>query len=309
MGSPLSLFCCSYKRDYLRCRRLIESVTQFNSDLLPFVLSVPSADTALFADIARDHGVELVSQEDLWASTPSAAKARFSQVPGGLRQQVLKSEAWRLVDAEVILVLDSDCVFIRPFALGEMISLDDGIPFTVAHDGSSYLEFVRDFGPQRGIHEHERDRAPIRELFGNTETKLDFGYAPFIWSRRVWEEFDQRYLKPHNQTLLEFFQRHPQEFTVYGEALLSLRSIPFRPIPPLFKPYHYEHEYWLDQWKGIQQEDIAREYMGVVYQSNWQFDWDYEPPIKSFPSRAALRWRRSVRWLLTKIRFKSLPTL
>lgn len=305
MRLPLALFCCSYRRDYLRCQRLLKSVARFDAESTPFYLSVPAADRDLFESLVGATRTQIITQEDLWAATPSSAKASFSEVSGGIRQQVLKSEAWRVVNAEVLLVLDSDCVFLRPFFARDMLSAEDGAPLTVAHDGSSYLDFVRCYGPRRGIDEHEADRAPIRRFFGNDQRQLDFGYAPFIWSRQVWLDFEQRYLVPANETLLDFFRRHPQEFTVYGEALLAMDTVPFRPIPPLFRPYHYEHEYWLDQWQGIDEAHIAEKQLGVVYQSNWQFELDYTPPPKPWTSRAALQWRRFSRWLLTRARFQA----
>jgi len=302
MSLPLALFCCSYRRDLLRCQRLLESIDRFNSEAIPFFLSVPAGEVDLFAPLLRGTRTQIITQENLWAATPSSGKASFSEVPGGLRQQVLKSEAWRLIDAEVLLVLDSDCVFLRPFTSSDMVSAEDGAPFTVAHDGLSYLDFVRQYGPRRGVHEHEGDRAPIRNFFGNNRCHLDFGYAPFIWSRDVWLEFDRRYLMPNNETLLDFFKRHPQEFTVYGEALLAMGVVPFRPIPPLFRPYHYEHEYWLDQWRGITEAQLSQRHLGVVYQSNWQFELDFMPPTKPWPSKVALQWRRLSRWLTTRLR-------
>jgi hypothetical protein len=305
MSLPLALFCCSYRRDFLRCQRLMDSIRRFNVESLPVFLSVPAAEVDLFAPLVKSLPSQIIAQEDLWAATPSSARASFFQVPGGLRQQVLKSEAWRIVDARTLLVLDSDCVFLRPFFTNDMLSAEDGAAFTVAHDGSSYLDFVRTYGPRRGLDEHEADRNPIRRFFGNDQCQLDFGYAPFIWSRDVWCEFERRYLLPAQETVLEFFKRHPQEFTVYGEALLATGIVPFRPIPPLFRPYHYEHEYWLDQWQGVDEAHIAQRHVGVVYQSNWQFALDYMPHKKSWASRVALQWRRLSRWVLTRARFLS----
>lgn len=42
------LFCRYYHDDVLRARRLLESVTKFNTEGLPLYLAVPAADVPLF---------------------------------------------------------------------------------------------------------------------------------------------------------------------------------------------------------------------------------------------------------------------
>jgi len=64
--------------------------------------------------------------------------------------------------------------------------------------------------------------------------------------------------------------------------------------------YHYEHQLWTDQVLGCKEEILAHDYLGVVYQSNWESWGDYGPSKKSF---ASLVWR-SVKRALKKIQFK-----
>jgi hypothetical protein len=64
--------------------------------------------------------------------------------------------------------------------------------------------------------------------------------------------------------------------------------------------YHYEHQLWADQVLGYQQNVLAHDYLGVVYQSNWESWGDYGPSNKSLLS---LIWR-SVKRILKKIQFK-----
>ena len=63
----------------------------------------------------------------------------------------------------------------------------------------------------------------------------------------------------------------------YGEALIKSKVIGYIPIKPLFKVYHYEWQYIQDQKKGIDVNELTNNYIGVIYQSNWdkRLDSDY----------------------------------
>jgi hypothetical protein len=51
--------------------------------------------------------------------------------------------------------------------------------------------------------------------------------------------------------------------------LLKYRPIPLLPREPIFKAYLYFEEYERDQRDGMTEAELARFYLGVVYQSNW----------------------------------------
>ena len=48
------LYCKSYRNDFLRLKRLLVSVEQFNADRLPFYISTPKADKATLEEILGD---------------------------------------------------------------------------------------------------------------------------------------------------------------------------------------------------------------------------------------------------------------
>jgi hypothetical protein len=64
--------------------------------------------------------------------------------------------------------------------------------------------------------------------------------------------------------------------------------------------YHYEHQLWADQLLGYTEAILAKDYLGVVYQSNWESWGDYGPSKKSISSRVV----RSAKRLLKKLYFK-----
>jgi len=135
---------------------------------------------------------------------------------------------------------------------------------------------------------------------GRKGVTYDFGYAPFLWSGKVWESLDTNYLTPNGMNFLDAVLLCGSEFTWYGESLINFRAIPIYPREQLFMHYHYEHQLWAHQVLGLKEELLAHDYLGVVYQSNWESWGDYGPSNKSIPSRV---WR-SIKRVLKKTQFK-----
>ena len=46
-------------------------------------------------------------------------------------------------------------------------------------------------------------------------------------------------------------------------------SIDFLPIKPIFKVYHYDWQYVEDKKRGIDNDKLKEDYLGVIIQSNW----------------------------------------
>jgi hypothetical protein len=128
----------------------------------------------------------------------------------------------------------------------------------------------------------------------------DFGYAPFLWSRKVWAALDQYHLSPNNISLLEAILSCDSEFTWYGESLIKFQVIPIYPREQLFKHYHYEHQFWQDRAMGYKEDILKYDYLGVVYQSNWQTWEDFGASNKSLSSRIL----RAIKRFLKLVRFK-----
>lgn len=297
---PIVLYCCSFSRDVLRARRLAQSVAAHNREKIPFYISVPRRDVDLFRASLDAEPVHLITQEEVIAANPALDAARVLAMPGGFQQQIVKSEFWRLGHAPNYLSLDSECVFIRDFGRRDFIVQDD-VPYSIVHEGRDLLQSTTRFGPRRVRDEFLADRLAIMREMGREGVVYDYGYSPYLWSARVWQDLDRNFAAPQGLTFADLVERHPSEFTWYGEALMKYRSIPLWPREQLFRHYHYEHQYWLDQMLGMGTSILARDHMGIVYQSNWETWADYGPSRKSLPSRIA----RSMKRVARKIQFMS----
>ena len=266
--ASIVLFCKSYRDDVLRAKQLIRSVEKFNTEGLPLYVSVPSADVPLFKEKCAGLRFHLLADEEIIAANPLLDSQSFAELPGGLAQQVVKSEFWRLGHASNYVCLDSDCCFLRPFAKSDFIA-PDGTPYTVMNESKELLHFAE----VAGLPKIERDRAreceEIMSLFGRSGRFWDFGPIPVVWSAQVWRDLDEKYLRTRGQNFIDAIRQHPSELRWYGEALLAYRGIPLIPVEPLFRCYHYEEQYYFWRRAGETDEQIAKHYLGSVMQSNW----------------------------------------
>lgn len=291
MALPVALYCKSYREDVLRAKRLIESVQQHNEDRLPLYVSVPQSDIALFREKCAELQFTLLPDEDVIAAHPGLDRAVFAGLPGRISQQIVKAEFWRTGFSDTYVCLDSDCYFLRPFRATEFVSADD-TPYTVMHEAKELLNFAELADMQKIASHRGRECAEIKGLFSRQGRCWDFGPVPVVWSGRVWKDLAERFLQPRGMTIIDAIKAHPGELRWYGEALLAFGSIPILPIEPLFRCYHYEEQFHFWKRLGETEESIARNYLGVCMQSNWDKELDL---VKRFRfSKLRRRIKRAV---------------
>jgi hypothetical protein len=93
---------------------------------------------------------------------------------------------------------------------------------------------------------------------------------------------------------------HP-ETQIYIEALLKFRAIDLYPKEPLFRVYYNLWHYYLFKRLGERESRLKENFMGVVYQSNWQLELDYKYSGKSFFSMILKKTKRLLRYLQSYI--------
>ena len=293
------LYSCTFSRDLLRTVRMVESVTRHNVTKIPFYISVPNEEVPLFQEKLKAYPVTIFGEQEIFRANPKLDIKKLYEVPGGIRQQVIKSEFWRLGKSENYLVLDADCVFIRDFDESDFIAKDN-IPYSVIHEGRDLLQSTDQFGPKKTRQHFLADREPIKAAIGRSGITYDYGYAPFLWSAKVWKSFDDNYLTPKKINFLDAILHCGSEFTWYGESLVNYQAIPIYPREQLFKHYHYENQLWIDKVLGYSEKHLSKDYLGVVYQSNWEIWKHFGSKKKNIFS---LSWRY-FRGVIKKIKFK-----
>jgi hypothetical protein len=298
-----ALVCKSHRRDVLRVQRLLDSLAANNPERLPVVVIVPEQDQALFQEHLAGHTFELLSDETVVAAHPQAAErdllARYRATPGYRSQQVVKAEAWRVLGCSAYLCVDSDTVFLKPALRADFIA-PDGHPYTLMHQSRELMQLAVNRGHGSVLHAFKAESEQLKQWFGRIGPDFDFGPQPLIWSARVWADLHERHLAPRGWTLWDAIDFAPSEIRWYGEALLACQSIPLHPIEPLFRVYHHEWQWLLLRSLGETDQTLQAQFIGVVYQSNWEVELD--PPgtrsALSLLGRRLKRLRRRIqnRW-------------
>ena len=261
----LALYCKSYRNDLERVKKLADSIERYNQDNLPFYISVPTQDYTLFKD-AKIPATDLLVDEDIYQ-----AEGR-----GWIQQQIVKSNFWRLNLSENYVCLDSDSYFIKPFKESDFIAYED-VPYTVMHEQKELFEWADKnlhFDPQEGFNKEKDD---VMALFNREYKKRwDFGPSPTIWSKKVWLALEESYIKPNNLSFEKLIEFCPSEFTWYGEALLAFRPFEILPVQPLFKVFHYPGQFIQAKQQGYTEQIYAKNYYGIILQSNFNAPINYE---------------------------------
>ena len=128
--NKISLYCKSYSKDVHRAKQLLDSIMKYNSDNIPFFISVPSNDINLFKNILGTTGYYLIKDEDIDIENG-----------GWIGQQIVKSQFWRMELCENYVCIDSDCFFIKPFYINDFM-FDDDTPYTICHEYKSFFEML-----------------------------------------------------------------------------------------------------------------------------------------------------------------------
>jgi hypothetical protein len=290
------LYCKSYRKDFLRLKRLLQSITQHNRDHISFYISTPQSDHDLLVQLIGSDGYQWVSDESIIQANVGAPIGVEQNKSGSLTQQIVKSEFWRLGLCENYVCLDSDCIFIKDFKKSDFLA-DDGNPFTVIYQNKEYFQLAVDRGfakaPLQLIAEGDR----VKSLFGRRGPNYYCPCPPFIWSAKVWRSLEESYLKPRSLTFWGICTPEHPETLLYLEALLNFKAIPLYPIEQLFRIYYYDWHFFLFRRIGETQEKLKENYLGVIYQSSWDLGMDYGASQKSIFSRALKKLKRVGRYL------------
>jgi hypothetical protein len=298
--TDIVLYCKSYRKDFLRLKRLLASIEQLNRDGIPFYISTPEVERELLLQVVGNNGYHWVSDESIVAANPRVKLGIEKERSGSLSQQVIKSEFWRLGIAENYVCLDSDCVFITDFSKQHFLA-DDSVPYTVIYENKEFYQLADNRGRSKVFQNLYTESENVKALFGRSGPNYYCPCPPFIWSSKVWQSFDTEYLEPRGITFWEYSQSDRPETLTYLEALLKFKAIPVYAIEQLFRVYYYDWHYFLLKRLGETEEKLKQHFLGVVYQSNWNAELDYGGSTKSAASRFIRKLKRIGRYLQSHI--------
>jgi hypothetical protein len=288
---PIVLFCKSYSKDLYRTLRLARSIDQFNTENLPFYISVPSEDMALFTEHLLDTSARIICDDSIILSNPKHDLQKIKALHGGTSQQIIKSEFWRLGISDNYLCIDSDSMFIGEFGAANFMA-DSETPYTVIDEGKELLNEALENNKKNFIQNFFNESENFKALFSRAGKRYSFGPNPVIWNTKVWQSLEERYLAPNHLSFYEATLKNPIDLNWYGEALLKYKVIPLMPSQPLFKVFAFAWQYDKYVKKKISNKDLSEIYLGVIYQSAWERNMDWPSESGTLASRLARRVRR-----------------
>lgn len=295
------LYCKSYRRDFLRLKRLLDSVEKFNQDKIPFYISTPEDQYQdLIAVLGNSQNYHWVSDESIVASNPKIPFGIEKMRSGGLAQQAIKSEFWRLEISENYVCLDSDCAFIKPFLKSDFLSAD-GNPYTVIYQNKEFFQLAINRKHAKVVSNLQFEGDAVKALFSRVGPNYYCPCPPFIWSAKVWRSLEEHFLTPKNMTFWDLSSDDHPETLLYLEALWKYKAIPLYPIEQLFRIYYYDWQFYLLRRMGESRNKLTSNYLGVIYQSNWEPGLDYGGPNKPFLSRLNRKVKTFFRYLQSYI--------
>ena len=144
MQPSFAIITPSFFGDLERCQLLVRSVKKYAPKWIKHYLIVPKRDAELFNHLVSDQ-VEMIFEDDFMPSwlfpIPFLRKWSFSlkspPVRGWIRQQVLKLSAVKATKADILIFMDSDCFFTRPFDPSQLLNDQGKAPLfreTTEHD-------------------------------------------------------------------------------------------------------------------------------------------------------------------------------
>jgi hypothetical protein len=125
----------SYYKDFPRCQLLAESVEKYIPADIPYYILVGREDEALFSTL-KSKRIQIVLEEDVvglktrrlaWAPRWRVSW-RTLPVRGWIWQQIVKLSMSQMIPADAYMIMDSDCMFFRPFDPRSLIDREGRIP-------------------------------------------------------------------------------------------------------------------------------------------------------------------------------------
>lgn len=257
------IYCKSYIKDFDRVHNLLNSVERYNKDNILMYISVPQVNLKKFKFLEIKFDFLTVICDDDITPNPTTDSGWFSQ-------QVYKMSFYRLKVSAYYLCIDSDSEFIRDFFKSDFID-PSGTAYLVCHEQKELLQWTEKAGLHFSVRDsYLKDRHVIMDFFNREGRVFDYGPSPVIWSSGQWLSFNRHVVQSQGLPYTKLLEASPSEFTWYGEFLkYSEVDKKYTQIQPLFKVFHYEQEYLEHKNKGFTKEDIAKDYLGIIMQSNW----------------------------------------
>lgn len=260
-------FLKTYAGDQVYLERLVGSFHKYNKQKIPMIMACPSSDINLFQKYQCDL-IKLIPEESICTEVFIEDSIYTA---GYLNQEIYKLAFWEINICENYMCLDSDALFLREFKIDEFMC-DEDTPYTQLIEDKE-LE-IDPF--------YSAIWKPRRECIRKIEDAIEFhpkylktchGFQ--IFSCKALKSLKEEFMIPRGYSYKDLIEISPYEFSWYNLWVQKSHCIPVVQIEPLFRCVHLSQQHILENLRGETLELISRAYIGVIVNSNFAQNREY----------------------------------
>lgn len=255
--------CKTFRDDYDSFSRLLKSYKLHNIDNIPLYVSVPDSDISLFRSLVGDDA-KLISDES-YAEQYFTSDSYWGLSLGYINQEICKLSFWESNISKNYLCVDSDVYFIRDFYVDDFMANED-TPYSV-------LVMDKDLNTETFYKEFSQPRADlIRKIFETVDyddRRFRTCHGMTVLNSAVLESLKNDFMGARSLSYKDLIEISPYEYSWYNAWLQKSEIIKVIAVEPFFKTFHLRFEYVIARLKLISEVDIAKQYVGVILNSNW----------------------------------------
>lgn len=255
-------FLKTYKADYDRTVRLINTYRRYNAESIPLYLACSKEDHSIFRNL-EGNDVRIILEEEL-CDDVFVENTRWTA--GYLNQEIYKLAFWEMGLCSNYMCIDADAMFIRPFYIKDFM-YDEDTPYTSLEEDNDLRADVY----YNRLYWNSRI-----EWIKKIEDALD--YHPYhlmtchgfqIFSREVLRSLKNDFMETHGYSYKNLIEISPYEFSWYNLWLQKSEVISIHPIAYLFKCFHLKQHHIISVLEGMKIEDWSKGYVGIIVNSNY----------------------------------------
>lgn len=263
MKKNFVMYCKTYSKDLELFKNMLKSFDEFNKDNIWMYVSVPQIELDLFKDFEGEN-LKIITDES-FAEGHFATKTRHGFGLGYVNQEICKLCFFETGVCENYLCIDSDATFIRDFYVKDFMR-DEKTPYSV-------LVMDKDLAVEKDYQGYWDVRAElIQKIFdyvGLDDKRLRTCHNMQCFNSSVLKSLKEDFMQIRNLEYRDLIEISPFEFSWYNAWLQKSKIIEVVAVEPFFKVYHTRLEYNFSRLRLISKKDLARSYVGIVLNSNW----------------------------------------
>lgn len=257
------MFCKTYSGDLKRVSLMIASFNKYNIDKMSLFLSVPESELELFRQFESET-IQVVSDES-YAGKYFTGKKLHNLPIGYINQEICKLSFWESKFAKNYLCLDSDLLFIRNFHESDFMA-DRDTPFTI-------LIMDKDLAIEKHYHSFWLCRqefiASIYKTIGLEDCRYRTCHGMQVLNATVLASLKNDFMAKNKYSYVDLIAIAPFEFTWYNAWFQKCGLVREVAVEPFFKTFHMRIEYTLSRLRGLDLDDYAYSYVGIILNGNW----------------------------------------